>query len=217
MAIQQSDGTMQSVHEGDLLFVVESEISANLADLVSVVGDLERAMEYGRAFEERVDDAGLRNALFEAAIVAYARSFREGRAAIKRREAGKGVARLKATKYLSLLSGELTDAHEELLSLRDKHVGHRVENESSVVISEFGIDGNFLSVSPMIWGLGASTGPIRNLIEIVEILIPAISTEIDELIAALTQTLSGARLTGGQAMKYDPNERKWKVVRVGLD
>lgn len=214
IASADSEGVMRSLHPGKFLFSVESETSADVADLISVVSDLGRAREYGQAFEKSVEDESLRGALFEASVVAYGRSFREGRAAIKRRKAGKGVARLKATKYLDLLDSELRSEHESLLNLRDRHVGHRVDNESSVVVAEFDDAGKFMFVSPLIWNLSASTGAITSLLKIVDILMSALNEEVERLLFNLSQDLAGTKIKGEWAWKVDPNSGEWESERI---
>lgn len=179
-------GEAVSVHQGEYLFGVQSEVAAEIADLISIELDMQHALDYATRYPEFEDDGDLAGALYAAAVITYGRSFRQGRSAQARKgQHGKGAPRLKATAFLSALSAELLALHEELLELRDKHVGHRVDHETSAVVAEFDGEGRFLYASPLLWNLGSSGRHMAAVREIVEVLLPLIHEEIH----AKTQTV----------------------------
>lgn len=193
------DGSVQSVHAGELLFAVESETAAEIADLISIELDMRNALGYATEYPAHEEEEGtLASALFEAAIITYGRSFRQGKSAQPRKgQNGKGAPRLKATAYLDVLPQRLLRMHEELLELRDKHVGHRVDHETSAVVAEFTGDGEFLYASPLLWSLGSSGEHMAAIREIAELLLPRLHEEIGAKTEHIEQTLEQVRLSRG--------------------
>lgn len=191
------DGTTRSVHAGELLFAVQSETAAEIADLISIELDMRNALDYATQYRAHEEDGGaLASALFEAAIITYGRSFRQGRSAqARKRQNGRGAPRLQATAYLDVLPDRLAGLHEELLQLRDKHVGHRVDHETSAVVAEFTGEGEFLHASPLLWSLGSSGEHMTAIREIVELLLPRLHEEIGAKTDRIEEMLRGIRLS----------------------
>jgi hypothetical protein len=100
------------------------------ADLVSLIGDLERVLEVARslriqaAVDPRHQVAG---ALWESMVITYGRCFTSGKSAL-----GKRPRRRMPDEALSGLTPQLRAAHELVMQLRNKHVGHRVGETSGV-------------------------------------------------------------------------------------
>ncbi|MFF2842334.1 hypothetical protein [Paenarthrobacter sp. NPDC057981] len=113
--------------------IVEDREAMHLADLVSIRSDLEGASAACGLFEEEAredsaDTAKLR-VFFESAVISYARAFASGKGS------GAGRQRSKIENLLGSLDPEQRLAHDDVLSIRNRHVGHRVDpTEQSVMV-----------------------------------------------------------------------------------
>lgn len=107
--------------------VADAEI---YADLLTHVEDMKRVARYGRALAQRLSTDGpdlICSALWESMIITYGRCFRDGRSA-----AGKGKRRRFPTEILEGMDSKALEIHNYALGLRDRHVGHRVDEHSRV-------------------------------------------------------------------------------------
>lgn len=117
-----------SVHtEGDATFGavrVRTRAAAVLADLWTLRTDLRIVRANCVRLRTEDFDTQLTHALWEAAVIAYGRCFRDGAPGIKTRAR---QARLKIPKEMveALTVGQQA-THDKMLMERDKYVGHRV-------------------------------------------------------------------------------------------
>jgi len=108
---------------------VDGNEAADYADLVSMIGDLSRVTEMSDALSAYAkEDSGVVSAaLWESAVITYGRCFTSGKSAI-----GKRSRRKMPKEALDSLSPELRKAHEQVMELRNRHVGHRVGEAGAV-------------------------------------------------------------------------------------
>jgi len=108
---------------------VDGNEAADYADLVSMIDDLGRVIQTSDALSAYAEEenAVVEAALWESAVITYGRCFTSGKSAI-----GKRSRRKMPTEALDTLSPELREAHEQVMELRNRHVGHRVGEAGAV-------------------------------------------------------------------------------------
>ncbi len=112
---------------------VSGDDAAEYADLVSMISDLERVIELSHALRRQVaQDKVTASALWESAVIAYGRCFTNGRSAL-----GKRHRRKMPSEALKVFGPDLRRAHDEVMELRNQHVGHRVGEASAVRVIAF--------------------------------------------------------------------------------
>ena len=115
-------------------FDITADASPELADLTSLFSDLVVAsMAAHHLNSPEIQSTGflyLRRACWEGAIIAYARCFAGGQGAA-------GGARTSLDTFLEHLSAEQLDAHQQILRVRNKRIGHHVAAQSGQTISGF--------------------------------------------------------------------------------
>lgn len=114
--------------------LVSGDDAADYADLISMISDLGQVIEMSHALRrhEGDEDSVVAAALWEAAVVTYGRCFISGRSAL-----GKRSRRRMPSEALDMLGPELRQAHEDVMEMRNQHVGHRVGETSGVRVIAF--------------------------------------------------------------------------------
>ncbi|MGE2833889.1 hypothetical protein [Mycobacterium sp. SMC-4] len=109
--------------------------ASDIADLVSIMGDLEFARNCAAGYLQRLGKAGEENellarALWTACCISYRRVFTTGKGHL---EPGKPRLKLKPTWTDNLTPHQLA-AHESVLDTANKHVAHRVSDLEQVLV-----------------------------------------------------------------------------------
>lgn len=169
----------------EYLVIVEDQEAMHLADLVSLRSDLDGASTACSLFAEEAqkdspDTARLR-IFFESAVISYARAFASGK--------GSGTKRPRSQieKLLEGINPEQRSAHDKTLSIRNQHVGHRVDptEQSAMVLAAFDRQSlKFKSVSPFLMDRidgGVMAGVALCVGTLMELLDAEISEGIDHL------------------------------------
>lgn len=214
MAYQDQAGQWVSLHQGEFIFSLRSEDAGVLADFFSVASDLEKAKQYAESCLALQGDSHLFGPLFEASIIAYGRSFKEGQIAEAGRKVGPRSSRFKAKDLSAQLDESLSKAHIELIRLRDKCVAHKVEDEVSAVNVEYDARGRFVSVAPLIIDVTMSTDAIKCLVRIVDQLLPTLYEKISERQQLLEEQLRGTHIPSGVGIKFDHSSWEWVQQRI---
>ncbi len=113
---------------------VEGDDAADYADLVTLIGDLERVIDATHAIRRYMaeDNTLVASALWESAVITYGRCFTTGKSAL-----GKRPRRKMPPEALDVLGPDLRKAHEDVVEMRNRHVGHRVGDTSGVRVVAF--------------------------------------------------------------------------------
>lgn len=139
--------------------------SGRVADLLSISNDMFAVVECAEARED-VEEGGVAyRALFQAAIISYARAFKSGKSFAEK------SGRRKAGLLLAGLTDEQLEVHEEVIRMRDKHVAHRVDSDEEVyVLANFSPLGHFEGLGALSTRMGSSSGLFDGLAELAQIL-----------------------------------------------
>lgn len=145
--LANDDDTLDPIHRDEMgeagsLLRLTTRAAVDLADLVSIYGDLDRTVRCcDRYLSGQLDDEA-RDAVFEAIVIGYARAFVTGRST-----RGKG-ARRRVDDLVDALTVEQRRVHDQARELRDRHVGHRVsDDERAYVLAGFDSRGKYNGIS----------------------------------------------------------------------
>jgi hypothetical protein len=169
---------------------------AELADLVSIESDLSGAQVGCVLFEEESKrdpvDTGRLRVFFESTIISYARAFASGKGS------GEKSPRRKIDHLVETLSEHDRATHDEVVRIRNQHVGHRVDQTSQAALIIAAFDRTtlkFKSISPVL--VDKIDGQlIADLAVIVESLIALVGNAITAEIEQLTTNYASADVEG---------------------
>ena len=146
--------------------------------------------------------------MFEAAIICYAPSSSNGRSAGGKRH------RLRAHEFTSALDPELQVMHKHLIDLRNKHVGHRIENDQSLVIANFDEAGRFASIDSFHMVLGSSESTVTEMLAVLEALIPAVENARSEELQRLEENCAQLQILDEVVPKMDVQSGSWIEQKI---
>lgn len=128
---------------------VRSREAFLLADLYSLIEDLKRCLELCRRLDAQDLDPLVSSAAWEAAVMAYARCFKNGVSA-----RGKGQRRRIPAEVLQARTPVLVQAHQKIIKQhRDEHIAHRVGGDEGVVVQALREEATGPVVGLHIWGI----------------------------------------------------------------
>lgn len=203
ITIENPDGLRRSVHDGEFLLSLHGPGVARLQDLMSILSDLERAGNFCRLYDLEEGGSDKKDAMFEAAIICYARSFSNGRSA------GGKQHRLRAHEFINSLDAEFQGMHQDLVDLRNMHVGHRVENDQSLLIANFDEAGRFTSIDSFHSVLGSYEGAVTDMLAVLEELIPAVENARSEEFQRLEGNCAQLQILDESVPKMDVQSGSW--------
>lgn len=181
------NGQSLSESQREYLVIVDDPEANQLADLVSIKSDLDGALAACTLFSEEAKkknaDTVLLRIFLESAIISYARPFSSGKGSGEKR------TRRKIDNLLESFDQEQQAAHDKAVSIRNQHVGHRVDpdEQSAMVLAAFDQRSlRFKSVNPFL--MDRIDGSLMvNLARCVEILNEVVENEISKEINQLTR------------------------------
>lgn len=202
-----------SINEGSFVLAVDGPATTELIDLCSLHHDLEQAKSWSSMYLEQKNERPDKETpwmgpLFESSIICYGRSFSTGKSQNKKAQ------RPDMNKYIEELSEDLQDKHGALIELRNRHVGHRVENEQTIIFADFDECGRFLHASPIYSIMGHNSEYMSDMASVLEELLPIVSETISGRIAALQMDCHGLTLTDTEIPQYDHQHKHWYSKKI---
>ena len=122
--------TSISVNLSNSAHDVNSELHANLADVMSILADLEQARDCAKLINYKEYSAVMRvqRALYESALISYRRAFNNASTRLPS-ETRKKVWRFTEAHHLTAREG-LTSDHKKLISIADQSIAHRASADA---------------------------------------------------------------------------------------
>lgn len=202
-----------SLHEGSFVLAVDGPATTELIDLCSLQHDLEQAKSWSSMYLEQHSkgpdkETPWMGPLFESSIICYGRSFNTGKSQNKRAQ------RPSMNKYVKGLSEELQDKHRRLIELRNRHVGHRVENEETIIFADFDKCGKFLHASPIYSIMGHDPQSMSDMASVLEELLPIVSEAISNELSVLQENCHDVILTDTEIPQYDHQQKAWYPKKI---
>lgn len=184
---------------GLMTWEVQTVAAAELADHASLISDLELVARRCDAMADQPDEWA-RDALWEAALIAYRRCFKSGAPAVR----VKGISRQHRTKIddaflRSILTPAEVARHREMLALADQHIAHGVTREGEsirVAAVERESDGRVVDVIVAAIRQGGSPDGSHGLHGLATKIGPALDDQMKVKWRSLYEDLSGTDPTG---------------------